>query len=113
MPFERNQIVEDPKIQEKLDFLVAWLNVNRDKVAPYELWSVGKNMAKIASHGGNSVHCFVAVRDFSNKALGAVTTGQIFKPASWKAPAKHARGDLLTVSTWDKTFTDYGVRYLR
>lgn len=44
---------------------------------------------------GRSVHCFIAKVDSETKALGKVRAGGILKPASWKAPAKHARGNIL------------------
>ena len=36
-------------------------------------------------HGGRSVHCFVEI-----------ATGDVLKAATWRAPAKHARGNI-----WD------------
>lgn len=41
-----------------------------------------------------SAHSFVALQDFETKFLGKVRRGQIFKAATWKAPAKHARGNV-------------------
>ena len=40
------------------------------------------------------------------------TNGDILKPASWKKPAKHARGNVLDKSSWKK-MTPYGPQYLR
>lgn len=45
--------------------------------------------------GQRSVHCFIAKVDSETKALGKVKVGDILKPASWKTPAKHARGNIL------------------
>lgn len=65
-------------------------------------------------HGNNrSVYCFVAVKDFAdNKALGPVKMGDIHMAASWKAPAKHARGSIFS-EDFDKCCGPYGVSYLR
>lgn len=46
---------------------------------------------KLASR---SVFAFIAAKDVSTKSLGDVKQGDILKPATWKAPAKHARGNL-------------------
>ena len=52
---------------------------------------------------GGSVHSFV------NKA-----TGEIFKPASHSAPAKHARGNVYSDDHGAHALTDCGsVKYLR
>lgn len=52
--------------------------------------------------GGKSVHSFVEVK-----------TGDIFKPASWKAPAKHKRGNIYE-NRGDEALGQFGgVRYLR
>ncbi len=90
--------------------LVDWLTDNRLRREPYGIFSIGQKMAKI--NCGGSVHCFVAMEDNITRTLGKVKRGQIFKPASWKAPAKHARGDLYNQDTWAKCFGDFSVRYM-
>jgi hypothetical protein len=40
------------------------------------------------------------------------TNGDILKPASYKAPAKHARGNLFNRESWEK-ITAYGPPYLK
>ncbi len=40
------------------------------------------------------------------------TSGDIFKPASYKAPAKHARGNIFQPDSWS-TITAYGPAYLK
>jgi hypothetical protein len=60
---------------------------------------------------GHSVYCFVAIQDFSNKQLGQVRRGDIHRGATFKAPSKHARGNVLT-----QAFSDcgpYGPAYLK
>jgi len=47
---------------------------------------------------GRSAWAFVAKEDGSNKQLGSWKKGDIFKSASWKAPAKHARGNIFDLS---------------
>jgi len=41
-----------------------------------------------------SIFCFIAAEDSNTKGLGGVTKGDVLKPASYKKPAKHARGSL-------------------
>lgn len=50
--------------------------------------------------GGQSVYCFVEK-----------STGKIFKPASWNAPAKHARGSIY--ESFEGCCGKYGVASLR
>lgn len=38
--------------------------------------------------------------------------GNIFKAASWRAPAKHARGTILDNESIEKATTPYGIVYL-
>lgn len=40
------------------------------------------------------VYCFVASVDSTTKGLGTVKRGDVLKPATYKAPAKHARGNI-------------------
>jgi len=41
------------------------------------------------------------------------TTGDVLKSASWKAPAKHARGNILDEYNGLKTASSFGPAYLR
>lgn len=61
---------------------------------------------------GASVYCFVAITDFSNKQLGSVKTGDIHMPASFRIPAKHARGSIFQ-EDFGNCCGPYGVKYLR
>jgi hypothetical protein len=60
-----------------------------------------------------SIYCFIALEDFSSKALGTVKKGDVMKPASWKAPAKHARGNVFNPDNGLTTCNSYGPGYLR
>jgi hypothetical protein len=67
----------------------------------------GKTMVKVVRQGpsgGRSVHCFIARTDNTTKTLGTVKAGDVLKAASWKTPAKHVRGTILSCN-----FDDYGV----
>lgn len=61
---------------------------------------------------GNSVYGFIALVDFENKQLGQVKTGDIHKAASWKIPAKHARGSVFA-DDFGNCAGPYGIAYLR
>ena len=61
----------------------------------------------------HSVVAFIAARDFSNKFLGEVKTGDVFKSASYKAPAKHARGNILNSDNGLTCWGAHGPNYLR
>jgi len=50
----------------------------------------------------NELYCFIDKN-----------TGDILKPASWKAPAKHARGNIFSSDSGISCCTRYGVKYLR
>lgn len=62
----------------------AKLNYNMSKVPEFGI-EVGKRFAKITctSWGQKSVHCFVEM-----------STGDIYKAATWNAPAKKVRGNI-------------------
>ena len=65
----------------------------------------GKRYVRIVrSEGTNSrsVHAFVDT-----------TNGDVLKPASWKAPAKHARGNIFDESKGLKHMSSYGPAYLK
>lgn len=50
----------------------------------------------------SSVHCFIDK-----------TNGDVLKPASWRAPAKHARGNIFDSEDGAKYMGVYGPAYLR
>ena len=64
----------------------------------------GRRYKKVVTDNGvqRMVHSFVEIE-----------TGYIFKPASWKAPAKHARGSIFENEGRDALTPQGGVHYLR
>jgi hypothetical protein len=63
--------------------------------------------------GQRSIYCFIRLTDGENKTLGVLTAGDIHKPASYKAPAKHKRGTVFA-DDFGKSCTGlYGIQYLR
>lgn len=66
----------------------------------------GKRYVRIVrrNHNGEnrSAHCFVDM-----------TNGDILKAASWKTPAKHARGNIFSVDHASTSVSAYGAHYLR
>jgi hypothetical protein len=70
----------------------------------------GKRYIKIVSvrqsGGGKSVHTFIDAKEGN-------TFGDILKPASWKAPAKHSRGNVFDGSWGVNSVGVYGPAYLK
>jgi hypothetical protein len=54
-------------------------------------------------------------RDCRGSAFAFIVkaNGDILKPATWKAPAKHARGNIYDVSKGMGRMNEYGPEYLR
>lgn len=52
-------------------------------------------------------------RDGSAHAFVDRTTGDVLKPATWKAPAKHARGNIFDAHNGLGSMGEYGPAYLR
>jgi len=63
----------------------------------------GRKYAKLVKNNGEQrfAYCFVNM-----------TNGDILKAASWKAPAKHARGNINDGSNGMDAVTVHGARYL-
>ncbi|MCP4994073.1 MAG: hypothetical protein GY934_09875 [Gammaproteobacteria bacterium] len=100
---------------ETINVLLNWLHENRghNGTVTFSV-TVGKKLTKIIRKyaATESVYAFVALHGFTNKLLGQVKAGQIFKPASWAVPARHPRGDLYNQDTWAECFGDFSVRYM-
>ena len=62
---------------------------------------------------GTQLHCFVVLEDNTTRTLGELKKGDIMKPASWKAPAKHARGNIFAPDNGLGCVNHYGPEYLR
>jgi len=63
--------------------------------------------------GQRSAYAFVAMEDGANKQLGSWSQGDVFKPAGWKGPAKHARGNVLSHLGGLEYCGEHGVAYMR
>lgn len=66
------------------------------------------------SEGGRFFKVFRTEGTVSKSVVAFVdkATGDIFKPATWNAPAKHARGNVLKDETW-KSHSWHGPHYLK
>ena len=64
----------------------------------------GRKYVRVVRTDGNSrsAHCFVSME-----------TGEVFMTASWKKPAKHARGTIYTTDPKEYGVGQYGAHYLR
>lgn len=66
----------------------------------------GRKFAKIVKinglNTGRSVYCFIEIN-----------SGDIYKAASWAAPAKHVRGNINTEDHGMSAVTSYGANYIR
>jgi hypothetical protein len=60
-----------------------------------------------------SAYAFIALVDNDTKALGHVRRGDVMKSASWKVPAKHARGNIFDADNGLNCTGEYGIAYLR
>jgi len=65
----------------------------------------GVKYAKISQ--GTTVWGFVALYDTPEKAE---RVGDLLKPASWRAPAKHSRGNILNGTA---AYSPYGPEYMK
>lgn len=100
--------------EETLDAFLKYVGVVQDRMddrykdGPYELYGIlfdeGPKRWKLIQTMGQSrsVHSFVDKK-----------TGDILKPASWNAPAKHARGNIFDADHGASALNGYHVRYLK
>jgi hypothetical protein len=71
--------------------------------ATFEVERGPKNVRVVrVDGGGRSVHCFVDI-----------ATGNVLKAAGWKAPARHARGNIFDAANGLKSMGPFGAAYLR
>jgi len=95
------------KLQDALNgFLLAAQDVYNDyiKVNGFTMtdklsYTVGRKYIKVIQ--GSSVHTFINMEN-----------GDILKPASFKSPAKHARGNVYTKDFGKSCLTPHGPKYL-
>jgi hypothetical protein len=64
---------------------------------------------QVKSVGGSENNKRISYRAF---AFINMTNGDLLKPATWKAPAKHARGNIFDSDGGMKWVTPYGMAYL-
>ena len=84
-----------------LDEMLAFLN-NVNPSVNLEAMLGSKYIRLVETRNGRSVYCFL---DYQ---------GNIYKSASWKAPAKHIRGTVFDTNySWGKALGTYGAAYLR
>jgi hypothetical protein len=88
--------------QSKVDNYYAKMGYNNKPTLEV---SFGRKYAKIMS--ARSVWGFVAM---SEDVAKAEVVGDLLKAASWSAPAKHARGNILNGSA---SYDSYGPNYLK
>jgi len=82
---------------------------NNFSYKPYEPLRVDKGRKYIRLWDGTSAWGFVSMVDGENKGA-PVKKGDLLKPASWKSPAKHSRGNIFDgTDMWNH----YGPTYLK
>ena len=116
-----DQILEQ-KIEEWLANCQKMINEHYDKCFKNLTPSIlkldgGKKFLRVVTENigtmGKSAFAFIAVEDGNTKTLGAYKKGDILKPATYKAPAKHARGNLFDNSNGMSMMSPYGPVYLK
>ena len=97
-----DQILFDEKFVTFFQSVVHMLNQHQQKIQQYSAIELkeGKRYSKIVVN--NAAFCFIDK-----------TTGDVLKPASWSAPAKHARGNIFDDHNGMKYMSVYGPAYLR
>jgi hypothetical protein len=108
--FPEEQLTLDQKIEKWVYFYMRALEDNYtsrypDSSSPVTFrLEVGRKYLKVVQNDGG-VHAFVDRK-----------TGEVYKPASWKSPAKHVRFDLRIINDREllhnPKFTDWAGGYL-
>ena len=94
--FEGCKKINSDYIDRSFPVLAGYTGVRKDVFS----FSQGRRYIKVIR--GGSVHCFVDR-----------TNGDVLKAASWKAPAKHARGNLFDKDNGLGSMGEFGPAYLR
>ena len=120
----------DKELEAKIDELLiaadeksaAWWKQNGFTFSPppTHIAEISRKWIKILvvehQHDGTkrngSVYGFVCAEDGSTKTLGTLKRGDIHKAATYKAPAKHARGNVFAANFRD-CLTAHGIVYLQ
>lgn len=86
------------------DIVKAWFEKNNYTMpVPTFTFERGQRYIRIVRNDcGRSVHCFIDT-----------TNGDVLKAAGWKAPAKHARGNIFNQDNGLGCMGPYGAAYLR
>lgn len=78
-----------------------------------------KSYRRIVAEAGRKFIKLIEVRDSDNGPVQRSVycfldrSGNIYKAASWRAPAKHIRGNITDQMVWGKALGPYGAAYLR
>ena len=96
--------INDPKF---INFMVGVVRIYTDYMIKHfpnqiEGFSTKQGSRYIRIFRGNSVHAFVDM-----------TNGDVLKPASWKAPARHPRGNIFDENNGLGSMGEYGPAYLK
>jgi len=102
---ELEQAIKDNVIKAADDDYQKWSG--RPSNCKWEMTG-GNKFIKIirGESGGRSVWGFVAINDDQYKGIPC-KRGDVFKAASWNAPAKHIRGNVFEPQDWKWTGPDY------
>ena len=112
----------DPTIVQQINRFLAKAKEVVDKhyeengfkfAQPYFEPDYGRKFCRIWKiDNSKSSYAFIALVNSQSKELGMVTAGEIFKPATWRGPAKHARGTIFQ-EDFNNCIGPYGISYLR
>lgn len=113
--------ITDPAEQTCVDRFVAHVNdaikdlYSKPRVVANVMSDKWIRIEKQEMRDGNyktgSVYCFIARQSFTNRTMGDVVTGGIYKASSFSTPAKHHRGNIYDNVTFPCA-GPYGIAYL-
>lgn len=105
------KIIDDYDITNNYTSLEREVLVLDESTKYVRVWKCRESEAKAGRRG--SAYAFIAKVDNTTNALGNVKAGDVMKPASWKTPAKHARGNILDEFNGMSMIGPYGPAYLK
>jgi len=107
-----------PAFETALSSFVVLANARLNEYFERHFPNIPREVISVAA-GGRKYAKLVARRDDAGKggcvyAFVDKKTGEIFKPASWAAPAAHARGNVFSEYNGEEALSDNGshIRYL-